>query len=65
MMQCPNCGSTAQMKLLWIDHYTVSHSTERWCCGCGCEVERVLKEQQRIVAFPNGGVKYECNQEER
>lgn len=65
MIQCPNCGSSAQMKLLWTDHYTFSHSTERWRCGCGCDVRRVLKEQHRIITFPNGGVKYECTQEER
>ena len=59
MVQCPNCGSTAQMKLLWTDHYTFSHSTERWGCSCGCAVERILKEQQRVITFPNGGVKYE------
>ena len=59
MIKCPNCGSTAQMTLLWTDHYTFSHSTEKWECGCGCRVERILKEQNRIITFPNGGVKYE------
>ena len=59
MIKCPNCGSTAQVKLLWTDHYTFSHSIEVWECECGCRVERKLKEVDRIITFPNGGVKYE------
>lgn len=59
MIKCPHCGSTAQMKLLWTDHHTFSHAMEVWECGCGCRVERIMKEQNRIITFPNGGVKYE------
>ena len=59
MLLCSNCGSTAQSKLLWIDHFTTTHSREVWECGCGCRIERILKEQNRIITFPNGGVKYE------
>ena len=60
MIKCPNCGSTAQVKFLWTDHHTFSHSMEAWeCCECGCRVERIMKEQNRIITFPNGGVKYE------
>ena len=60
MVKCPNCGSTAQMKLLWTDYHTFSHAKEIWeCCGCGCRVERIMKEQNRIITFPNGEVKYE------
>ena len=60
MVKCPNCGSTAQMKLLWTDYHTFSHAIEVWeCRGCGCRVERIMKEQNRIITFPNGGVKYE------
>lgn len=29
------------------------------CPNCGCRVERIMKEQNRIITFPNGGVKYE------
>ena len=36
MIKCPNCGSIAQAKLLWVDHFTTTHSTEVWECGCGC-----------------------------
>ena len=59
MIKCPNCGGTAQMKLLWTDYHTFAHAKEVWECGCGCRVERIMKEQNRIITFPNGGVKYE------
>ena len=36
-MKCPNCGSTAQVRLVWEDE---SKSTQRrykeYKCGCGC-----------------------------
>ena len=63
MIKCPNCSSIAQMKHLWTDYHTFSHAVETWECGCGCRVERVMKEQNRIVTFPNGGVKYEKGSE--
>lgn len=59
MIKCPHCGSTAQMKHLWTDYLTFSHAVEGWECECGCRVERIMKEQNRITTFPNGGVKYE------
>ena len=61
MIKCPNCGSTAQPKLLWTDHFTTTHATERWECECGCQVERILKEQNRIITLPNGKIEYEEN----
>ena len=59
MIKCPNCGSIAQAKLLQIDHFTTTHSTEVW--ECGCRIERILKEYNRLVTYPNGEVKYEEN----
>ena len=58
MIKCPNCGSTTKPKLLWIDYPTTTHAIEVWQCGCGCRVERMMKEQSQIVTYPNGGVKY-------
>lgn len=58
MVKCPNCGSTAQMKFMFADHPTFSHTIERWMCACGCSVERKLKEEDRIITYPNGGVQY-------
>ena len=57
MIKCPNCGSTAQVKLLLSDRLT----TEIWKCGCGCKIERLMEEQHRIIFYPNGAVKYEEN----
>jgi len=59
MIKCPNCGSTAQMKYMFTDHPTSQHSIEKWRCLCGCVVERQMKEQERIITYPNGGIKYE------
>ena len=58
MVRCPNCGSTAQMKLKMSDYYG-KYLIEKWGCSCGCVVERKLEEVDHIITFPNGGVKYE------
>ena len=58
MVMCPNCGSTAQMKLEKSDYYA-KYLIEKWVCSCGCIVERKLKEEDHIITFPNGGVKFE------
>lgn len=36
-MKCPNCGSTAQVGLLWesTDKYN-NEITREYDCGCGC-----------------------------
>lgn len=36
-MKCPNCGSSAQVRLVWQDEdpLTHYHYKEYWC-GCGC-----------------------------
>lgn len=61
MIKCPNCGNISKTSFLWVDHFTTTHSTEVWDCECGCRVERVLKEQNRFITYPNGEVKYEKN----
>lgn len=40
MIKCPNCGSTAQVSLVWMDEdgYTNEHYRE-YICGCGCVFE--------------------------
>lgn len=37
MVRCPNCGSTAQVRLQWesTDKY-ISKVTREYDCGCGC-----------------------------
>ena len=59
MVKCPHCGSTAQVKHLWTDYHTYTHAVEVWECGCGCRIERRMKEFDRLITCPNGGVKYE------
>ena len=59
MVKCPNCGSISQANFLWVDHFTTRHSTEVWDCPCGCRIERIMREQNRTVTFPNGKVVYE------
>lgn len=57
MIKCPKCGSTAQIKCMWIDEelYTEDHYRE-YHCGCGCDffvtykianIEIILKETEK------------------
>lgn len=43
-IKCPNCGSTAQPKLVREDHD--NYSTEKvkeYICGCGCKFEATFE----------------------
>lgn len=53
MVKCPNCGSTAQMKLVGTDYPTFSHAIEVWRCGCDCVVRRTLKVTNQMVEYPD------------
>ena len=53
-IKCPNCGSTAQIELTYMDHRSYdTQKTDEYICGCGCHFEvtfevieiRVLKEE--------------------
>ena len=36
-MKCPNCGSTAQVRLVWEDESkTTQRCYKEYKCGCGC-----------------------------
>lgn len=36
-VKCPNCGSTAQVELVWEDRDSYSTTkTKEYVCGCGC-----------------------------
>jgi hypothetical protein len=43
-IKCPNCGSTAQVELVWDEnsHYSIKQ-TKEYVCGCGCEFEVEFK----------------------
>jgi hypothetical protein len=37
MTKCPNCGSTAQVRLIWQDEEAPTHYHYKgFKCGCGC-----------------------------
>lgn len=46
MIKCPNCGSSAQPKLVANEyHYTIKNKMEvvhRYKCGCGCKYKIIL-----------------------
>lgn len=52
MIKCPNCGSGAQIELVWndSDKYTGSHYKE-YICGCGCHFV-VTFEATKIQIIP-------------
>ena len=39
-MKCPNCGSSAQVRLVWHDEALLTHylhnEYKEYKCGCGC-----------------------------
>ena len=49
-MTCPNCGSSAQIKCVWVDEdkYTFSHYKE-YICGCGCNFIAEFKLAEKSI----------------
>lgn len=38
MIRCPNCGSSAQIELVWVDSdMDTSAHYKQYTCGCGCD----------------------------
>ena len=46
-IKCPNCGSTAQVELVWADRdsYSPKH-TKEYICGCGCRFEVIYEVKE-------------------
>ena len=43
MIRCPNCGSTAQVELVWEDRSSYdTESVKEYVCGCGCHFEAIF-----------------------
>ena len=43
-IKCPNCGSTAQVELVWVDRNRYeAKTTEEYECGCGCHFEVIFR----------------------
>ena len=52
MIKCPNCGSTAQMKVERIPNPPRTAIIERIICGCGCVTTatyKLAKEETRTA----------------
>ena len=50
-VKCPKCGSTAQLQLLWEDHYDYSTThIKEYKCGCGCHFE-IVSEYSRTNIY--------------
>ena len=52
MIKCPNCGSTAQVKVEYIPNSTRTVMTERIVCGCGCTITatyKLIREETRTA----------------
>ena len=41
--KCPNCGSSAQPRLVSTDHTSDGKIREHYVCGCGCNFTTVYK----------------------
>ena len=53
MDKCPNCGSTAQIKLAYEGMTSISLS-RTYKCGCGASVTIVYKKVEVISRLPSG-----------
>ena len=60
MIKCPNCGSTAQVKLISTE---MRHDDWEWLetykCGCGCTIERRVQVREQITTDKGKIIKYE------
>ena len=46
-IKCPNCGSTAQVELVWEDRDSYStKKTKEYICGCGCRFEVIFEAKE-------------------
>lgn len=54
MIKCPNCGSTAQIKLIDSYHYTANNLAEKYECSCGAQLIRHYKLQTGILYTKDG-----------
>lgn len=54
-IKCPNCGSTAQVELVWAerDSYSTKEIRE-YICGCGCHFEAIFElKETKILTEEN------------
>ena len=53
-IKCPNCGSTAQVELVWEDYdsYSAQRRNE-YECGCGCRFETIFTVTETKILKEN------------
>lgn len=61
MIKCPNCGSTAQVKL---DHIEISPKGDwEWLsfykCGCGAVIEQRVQVREQLTRYGDALIHYE------
>jgi hypothetical protein len=61
MMKCPNCGSTAQAKVILDKHYAYRNGSERivvYNCGCGANfcTSQLYMYDKPITQVRQGGI---------
>ena len=54
MEKCPNCGSTAQIKLIGSSGYTTKNIAVKYECSCGATLIRHYKLQVSILYTDKG-----------
>lgn len=49
-VKCPNCGSTAQVVLVWEDRDSYStKKVKEYICGCGCQFEAIFELKETKI----------------
>lgn len=49
-INCPNCGSTRQIKYVWEDHDNYSTTkTKEYTCDCGCYFEVIFEAKETNI----------------
>ena len=57
MTKCPNCGSTAQVKLLGDYQYTDTIYMKKYGCDCGATIIEHF-ERKKILVYPKQGTNF-------
>ena len=60
MVKCPNCGSTAQVRLENTQPRKGDYEwLETYKCGCGCTIEQRVQVRERLVYYKGTRIGYE------
>ena len=54
MIKCPNCGSTAQPQVRYIENKDRTAITIVTTCGCGCETNGFYTLQREVTRTKDG-----------